>query len=115
MLFVLMIAAGVALAALNTWQRLGRSRRARAWSTGLRKEETSRKVLVLWPLIALALVAGGLTGLLSDSLGATVLPVLLLLAALLLWFAYLMLPLPVPRIVQPRWFRQGPRPGAGRR
>jgi hypothetical protein len=112
MAFVLIIAGGLVVAGINTWQRLGRSSRARAWSRGMRKGETRRDVLVQWPLIAIALVAGGLAGLLRDSVGATVVPALVFLVSLVLWFAYLMLPLPVPRVVQPRWYRERTRKDA---
>jgi hypothetical protein len=109
MIYVLMLVGGLALAAWNTRQRLGRTPGARAWSRSAHGSMHERAVLVVHPLIAVVLVLGGLTPLADGSTGATValaVPVALALALLL---AYLVLPLPVPRSVQPRWFRRGRR------
>jgi len=105
MVHLLMLVSGLALAAWNTWQHLGRSRSARSWADDRRRDVTERNVLVLWPLIALALLLGAALGLTEDSTAATVAVGLPFAAALLLWLAYAVAPLPVPRAVQPRWYR----------
>jgi hypothetical protein len=101
-----MLVAGLALAAWNTWQRLGRTSASRRWSRGLRSRFVERNVLVLWPLIALALLLGAALGPAEGSTGATVAVGLPLVVTLLLWLAYAVLPLPVPGFVKPRWFRR---------
>lgn len=94
---------GVAVGAWNTWQRLGRSARARAWFHDARPG-VRRNVLVLWPLFATACVAAATAGLARHdavvAVAATVLG-----AALLGFLAWAVLPLPVPRFVEPRWCR----------
>ena len=67
-----------------------------------------RSVLVVRPLIALVLLLGGADGL-TDS-PAVVVPLGL---ALLVLLAYLVLPLPIPRAVQPGWYRTRTRPRNG--
>ena len=99
-----MLVGGLALAGYNTWQRLGRSSVARGWARGLRRSFTERSVLVLWPLLAVAMVLAGALGPLRGTGGEMVVG-LLLLATLLLWLAYAVLPLPIPRFAQPRWYR----------
>lgn len=103
MVYVLMVTAGLALGVWNTWHRLGRTRRARAWSHSL-DPDARRHVLAVWPLLATACLLGGVVGLAPDG------PVVrtaagLLLLTLITFMAYLLLPLPVPRFLQPRWYR----------
>lgn len=106
MIFVLMLVGGLALAAVNTWQRLGRSRSARRWTRGMHRDFAHRNVLVLWPLLAVALLLGAGLGA-AQRLQAPTLPfALLLLLTLAAWVAFAALPIPVPSFVQPRWYRQ---------
>ena len=104
MVLVFVVALGLAIAAGNTWQRLGRTRRARAWSHSLNPDD-QRNVLVSWPLAALACVLGGVVGLAPEGpvTYAAVPPFLL---SLLGFLAYVLLPLPVPQVLQPRWYQQ---------
>lgn len=97
---------GLALAAWNTWQRLGRSAAARSWARDTHRDFAQRNVLVTWPLMAATLLLGGVLGAVDAGGGATLLPGLLLLLSLALWLAFAVLPLPVPRFVQPRWYRE---------
>lgn len=106
-----MFALGLLIAGVNTWQRMGRTRRARAWASAHDTWETQRGVLVMWPLVAIALIAGGFTVLLSGSVGATAVPVVVFLLSMVLWFGYLLLPLRVPTFVKPRWYRLQQPPG----
>ncbi|MCW2845769.1 MAG: hypothetical protein JWN22_3685 [Nocardioides sp.] len=101
---VVMVLGGLALLAWNTRQRLGRSRSARAWAGPRTTSFARRNVLVLWPLIGVALLLAGALVLARGSSAATPLG-LLLLAALALWLAYAVLPLPVPGWLEPRWYR----------
>jgi hypothetical protein len=115
---VLMLLAGLALAAWNTWQHLGRSPAARSWAEAVQGELKVRSVLVVRPLIAAVLVLGALATMTSSSTSSSVsstdgssasavtavLGVLVLLA-LVAALAWMVLPLPVPRWAQPRWFR----------
>ncbi len=106
MIYVLMLVAGLALAAWNVWQHLGRSPAARRWARSVGRSLTVRSVLVVRPLIAVVLVLGAATGVTSDDSGATVVLGLGLAVALVLLLAYLVLPLPVPGFAQPSWFRR---------
>src|SRR5687768_15347834 len=99
-----MLLAGLALAAWNTWQHLGRSPSSRSWADDRRRDVTERNVLVLWPLISIALLLGAALGLTEGSTAATVAVGLPFGAALLLWLAYAVAPLPVPQAVKPRWY-----------
>jgi hypothetical protein len=108
-----MLLAGLVLAAWNTWQRLGRSSAARGWARGMRRQFVERNVLVLYPLLACALLLGAALGVAEGSTGATVAVGLPLAATLLLWLAYAVLPLPVPGFVKPRWYRELAVPGRG--
>lgn len=103
MVLVFVMALGLAIAAANTWQRLGRTRRARAWSHSLNPDD-QRNVLVSWPLCALACVLGGVVGLAPEGL-VTYAAVPLFLLSMLGFLAYVLFPLPVPRFVQPRWYQ----------
>lgn len=98
------IVVGLALAAGNTWQRLGRTRRARAWSHS-RNPDDHRSVLVLWPLFAAACLLGGVVGLAPEGPVVNV-AVPLFLLSLFTLLAYFFFPLPVPRFLQPRWYQQ---------
>lgn len=104
MVLVLVMALGLAIAAGNTWQRLGRTRRARSWSHSLNPDD-QRNVLVSWPLCALACVLGAVVGLAPEGpvAYAAVPPFLL---SMLGFLAYALFPLPVPHFVQPRWYQQ---------
>ena len=104
--YLIMLLAGLALAGVNTWQRLGRSPAARAWARGHR-DFGQRNVLVLWPLIAGALLIGAAIGAAQGNDAATVPLSLLLLLTLGAWLAFAALPLRVPTFLQPRWFREG--------
>lgn len=112
MIYIGMLLGGLALLGWNTWQRLGRSRAARSWVDDGKGRFAERNTLVLWPLLGVALLLAAALGPAQDSSGpASVVFGLLFLAVLLLWFGYLMLPLPVPRWAQPAWYRelaQGP-------
>jgi hypothetical protein len=105
----LMIAGGLALAAWNTRQRLGRTPQARAWSRSAQGSWHERAVLVVHPLIAVVLVVGGLLPLVDDSATGTVVLAVPVAVALLLLLIYLLLPLRVPGLVQPAWYRRGDR------
>jgi hypothetical protein len=106
MIHVLMLLGGLALASFNAWQRLGRSSAARRWARGTHRDFAQRNVLVLWPAIAVALVGGALIGA-TERLDLPSWPgVLLLAVGLVTWLAYAVLPLPVPTLVQPRWYRE---------
>jgi len=106
MIFLLMLLSSAALAAFNTWQRLGRTPAARRWARGTHRDFAQRNVLVLWPSLAVALLGGALLGA-ADAADLPTWPgVVLLAAGLLTWLAYAVLPLPVPTAVQPRWYRE---------
>lgn len=102
MILIVSTVVGLGVAAWNTWQRLGRSRRARAWSRSQRPD-VPRHVLVMWPLFALACLLGPAVAVAPDGAPVSIAVVLLLLS-LLTYLAYFMLPLPIPRFVQPRWY-----------
>ncbi len=97
---------GAVLAGWNTWQRLGRTSAARAWASSNRPWFTSRSVLVIRPLMALALLAGAATGPAARSDAATIALGLLVLAFLVVLLAFLVFPLPIPTLAQPRWYRR---------
>lgn len=106
MIYVLMLLGGLALGAFNAWQRLGRTPAARRWARGTHRDFAQRNVLVLWPALAVTLVGGALVGA-TERLDAPSWPgVLLVVAGLLTWLAFAALPLPVPALVQPRWYRE---------
>ena len=109
MVLIFALVVGSAIGAWNTWQRFGRSSRARTWSRNS-TPNSSRYVLVLWPLFAIACVLGGIVGLIPASLVRTA-SGLSLMIVLLGFLAYFLLPLPVPRFVQPKWYRQQQRRG----
>ena len=116
MIHVLMLLGGLGLIAVNVWQRLGRSSRARQWSNGPHRDFAQRNVLVLWPALAVALVGGSTLGA-AELLDLPTWPGAVLVAAgLSTWIAYAVLPLPMPSAVQPQWYRDkvGPR-GPGTR
>ena len=100
---LLMVAAGVALAAWNTWQRLGRSNAARIWAKSEPPARAERKVLVVWPLLALVLLGAGLTGLLPTGSALSAVLFVVLAVALLVALAYILAPLPVPDALRPAW------------
>ncbi len=106
MIYIAMLIGGLGLAAWNTRQRLGRTRQARSWARGMPKEFAERNVLVLWPLLAVSLLLGAALGAAAGSTAASVAVGLPFAAAMLLWLAYAVLPLPVPWFVQPRWYRE---------
>lgn len=103
---LLMLIGGLALAAHNVWQRRGRSPAARDWATPGAGTFTRRAVLVVRPLIALVLVLGALLLWSEGVAAAEVVLGLSVLAGLLLIGAWIMLPLPVPSVLQPRWYRR---------
>ena len=103
---LLMLLGGVALAAYTTWQHLGRHPVARRWASSVQGGLHRRAVLVVRPLLSVVLVLGGLTALTDDSSGLTTALGLAIAVALVVLLAYLVLPLPVPRFVQPRWYRR---------
>lgn len=102
---LVMLVLGAGLAAWNTWQRLGRSPAARRWARGPQPEAVRRKVLVVWPLAAVALLLGAAVVATEDAGAASVATVLPFLVVLALLLAYLVLPVPVPGFVEPRWYR----------
>lgn len=106
MIHVLMLLGGLALAGVNAWQRLGRSRAARRWARGTHRDFAQRNVLVLWPLLAVALLLGAALGAVQRTGGPTLPLALLLVLTLAAWVAFAALPLPVPSFVQPRWYRE---------
>ena len=105
MVYLLMLIAGLGLAAWNTWQHLGRSPAARSWSRSIKGSWGVRSVLVVRPLIAVVLVLGALAGWVSTDSAVYVVLGLGIGVALILLLAYLVLPIPVPRAAQPAWFR----------
>ena len=109
MIYALMLVGGLALAAWNLRQRLGRTPSARAWSRSAQGGMHERAVLVVHPLLAVVLVLGALSPLVEDSTAGTVIVAVPVAIALLLLLAYLVLPLPVPRFAQPTWYRRGGR------
>lgn len=112
MIFLLMLLGAVALATVNTWQRRGQTPRARQWARGPYRDFAQRNVLVLWPALAVALLGGALVGG-AERLDLPSWPgVVLVAVGLMTWLAYAVLPLPVPALVQPRWYRD--RVGSGR-
>ena len=115
MIFVGAIVLGLVVLAINARQHLGRTPGARSWARGLTPSTTERKVLVLWPAFGLFLVLAGGLGLAQGTAAAVTLG-LLMMATLLLLLAYAVLPLPIPRVVKPRWYaaeRPGRRSGRG--
>ena len=106
MIYLLMLVGGLALAAWNTWQHLGRSPAARAWARSTKGSWAVRSVLVVRPLIAVVLVFGALTGWVSADSGLYIVLGLGMGVALIALLAFLVLPLPVPRFAQPSWFQQ---------
>jgi hypothetical protein len=108
---ILMVAGGIVLVAWNAWQRAGRTPAARAWTRSMQGTWKRRSVLVVRPLIAAVLILGGLAVLLADTPAAVALG-LATGVCLLLLAGYLLLPLPVPRAIQPHWSRDE-RPIAG--
>lgn len=102
MALLLVTLVGLGMAVVNGWHRLGRSRRARAWSHSP-DPDTPRHILVMYPLFALACVLAGVVGLTPDS-PVRALAAALFLLCLLTALAYFFLPIPVPRFVQPRWY-----------
>jgi hypothetical protein len=101
-----MLLGGLALASFNTWQRLGRSDAARRWARGTHRDFAQRNVLVLWPALAVALLGGALLGVAERQDLPTWPGVLLVAVGLVTWLAFAALPLPVPAVVQPRWYRE---------
>lgn len=111
MIYLLMLLGAVALAAVNVWQRRGQTSRARQWARGPYRDFAQRNVLVLWPALAIALLGGALIGA-AEHLDLPTWPgVLLAAVGLVAWLAYAALPLPVPSLVQPRWYRDRVGPG----
>ena len=106
MIYVLMLVGGLALAAWNLRQRLGRTPGARAWSRSVQGSMHERAVLVVHPLLVVVLVLGALLPLVDGSTAGTVVLALPVAAALVLLLAYLLLPLPVPGFAQPGWYRR---------
>ncbi|MCD4525273.1 hypothetical protein [Nocardioides sp. cx-173] len=105
LIHALMLVGGLALAAHTTWQHLGRSPAARRWTRTVQGDLTRRSVLVVRPLLSVVLVLGALTAFTEGSTGANVAVAGPIAIALVVLLAYLVLPLPVPRVVQPRWYR----------
>lgn len=106
MIHVFMLVGGLAVTAVNAWQRLGRSPAARRWARGTHPDFAQRNVLVLWPSLAVALLGGAGLGA-SERWGAPTWPTALLVAAgLLAWVAFAALPLPVPTFLKPGWYRE---------
>src|SRR6478736_4016643 len=106
MIYALMLVGGLALAAWNTWQHLGRSPAARAWARSIKGSWGVRSVLVVRPLIAIVLVLGAVTGWMSTDNGLYIALGLGIGVSLIVLLAFLVLPLPVPRFAQPSWFQQ---------
>jgi len=103
---MVLLVPGVALAGWNTWQHLGRTAAARAWAVGNQPWFKARSVLVIRPLLALVLIIGAATGPAAGSDAATVVLGLLALACLVALLAFAVLPVPIPRLVQPGWYRR---------
>jgi hypothetical protein len=109
---ILSLVVGLAMGARYVWLFLGRTRAARSWAwrhTYLPWTESfnsPRGVLVVRPLFALfclllpALVFTSGTDAVAVVLG------LLFLPCMVLCLAYMILPLPVPKFVQPQWYRR---------
>lgn len=104
---VLVLLAGVVLAVWNTWERLGRSPAARRWGRSMQGELKVRSVLVIRPLLAVVLICAGLLEVTAPGPGDTALWVTVPMAiSLLVAFAYMVAPLPIPGWVKPRWYRE---------
>ena len=103
---LLVLLAGVALAAWNTWQHLGRSEAARSWADSVQGGLKVRSVLVIRPMLVIVLVAAALVGPTSDADGTRLWVSGPMVLALLVAVGYMVLPLPVPAWAQPRWFRE---------
>ncbi|MEN8707708.1 MAG: hypothetical protein ABF306_16355 [Nocardioides marinisabuli] len=114
MIYLFMLLSGTAAAGFNTWQRRGRSSAARRWARGTHRDFAQRNVLVLWPLLAAALLLGAALGGLQRAGGPTTPVALLLGLVLVAWVGFAALPLPVPSAVQPRWYRDRPTSPDGR-
>lgn len=113
MILILTLLVGLGMAGWNAWHRLGRSRRARAWSHSM-SPEAARHVLVVYPLFAAAAVFGSLVGLAPDG-PLVMVAAPLFLAAGLTGLAYVILPLPVPSFVKPQWYAEQERGKGGAR
>lgn len=103
MIYLVALVVGLLAAGVNVWQRLGRSNAARGWARGMTRSLAERRVLVLWPTFAIAMLAAGGLGLADGSAFATLCG-LVMIVALLVFIAYAVLPLPVPRFAMPRWY-----------
>jgi hypothetical protein len=106
MIHAFMLLGGLALLGWNTWQRMGRSPAARSWVNDGSGDFAERRTLALWPLLGLALLLAAGLGPARDSTTAAVAIGLPFALVMLLWLAYLMLPIPVPSWALPPWYRQ---------
>ncbi|WP_435744545.1 hypothetical protein [Nocardioides sp. SYSU DS0663] len=102
---VTMLVVGVLLAAWTTRQHLGRSRRARAWGRAGARSVAERTNLVVHPLLAALLILAGLGNDQVEPAGAGAIFWAGVALCLLLLGAYIILPLPIPDAVKPRWYR----------
>ncbi|MBD8869723.1 hypothetical protein [Nocardioides donggukensis] len=101
----LMIVGGLVLLAHNLWQRRGASASARRWTSSYQGHLKHRSVLLVRPLVAVVVLAAGVVAAGVPSYVAQVLAVLVVLSLILL-VACLILPAPIPRWVQPAWYRE---------
>ncbi|MCY7402426.1 MAG: hypothetical protein LH477_15990 [Nocardioides sp.] len=112
---MLMLLGGLGLLAVNVWQRRGRTGRARQWARGPYRDFAQRNVLVLWPALAVALLGGAMLGA-AQGLDLPTWPgVVMVAVGLLAWVLFAVLPLPVPTMAQPQWYREQVGQGRGAR
>lgn len=103
---VLMLVAGLALAAWTTYQHLGRTRGAREWSRGGPGTMTEKSTLVVHPLLAAICVLGGIGNDVVEPAGLGALLWGAVAACLLVLGVFILLPISVPDFVKPRWYRE---------
>lgn len=102
---LLCLLGGLALGAWTIRLRLGRTPAARGWAFMSRGTMSETAVLVVYPLATVVLLGVAAVDLIPDDTTAEHLVVLVVLAALLVTFAYLVLPVRIPRFVEPKWYR----------
>jgi hypothetical protein len=111
---VVMLGAGFALALWTTRQHLGRSRGAREWSRAGPGSMAERTTLVVHPLLTAILLLAGIGNDTVEPAGAGAVLWLAVVGCLVVLGAYLVLPLPIPDLLKPRWYREGRTSRAGR-
>jgi hypothetical protein len=103
---IVMLVAGLALTAWTTYQHLGRSPGARDWSRAGPRTLTEKTTLVVHPLMAVICVLGGIANDTIDPSGAGAVLWGVVAACLLVLGTFILLPVPVPDVAKPRWYRE---------